>query len=188
MINCKHTEDLEFRSATKSGNNQTGPNCVEVAGFRKASSSVQANCVEMTVAVKATRSTAAGHCVTVAHAKAARSVGDGHCVEAGVAQQDNHTDCTPQTCSTPGIQPGDVVVRDSKLGADSPLVVFRPQEWREYVATVIEGGMERDGADYVLRDLRNPGVVLRFNPGEEDAFRDGCTKGEFTYSEALASA
>jgi hypothetical protein len=171
MNTCTHTAGLAFRSATKSGGNNTGPNCVEVAPFRKAA-----------------KSGAAGHCVMVAHTKATASNPSGNCVEPGVAAADIHADCTPETCLTPGITAGDVVVRDSKLGEDSPLLVFPEDGWRDMVTAVINGAQEIDGEDYLMRDPRNPGLILRFTEAEWDAFRDGCTKDEFTYSELAVSA
>lgn len=177
MSTCAHTARLAFRKATASGGNENGPNCVEVAPFRKALDS-----------------NPSGNCVEVGHASARDSNGNGgnNCVEPGQAHADPHADphaaCTPETCLTPGISPGDVVVRDSKLGEDSPLVVFRADEWRGYVAAVINGGMEHDGTEYVLRDLRNPGIILHFTPGEAEAFRSGCTKGEFNYAQDRVAA
>lgn len=212
MSTCLHTAHLAFRSATASGGNDTGPNCVEVAPFFKATrSNPSGNCVEVAFASardsngnggnncvevgeakdarKATASGAAGHCVTVSHAKAAASGPLDKCVEPGQATEDTHSDCTPETCLTPGINPGDIVVRDSKLGEDSPLVVWAPDAWRGYVANVVAHGMETGGPlGYLMRDPRNPGIVLNFNVGEEGAFRDGCTKGEFNYAEVAASA
>lgn len=167
-MTCQHTANLAFRSATKSGGNNTGPNCVEVAGY-----------------VKATKSNPSGNCVEVAHAAAKKSAAAGHCVEPGVAR-DIHTECTPETCLTPGIEDGDVVVRDSKLGADSPLIVFKPELWEQYVARVVAGELERSGDDFLMRDASGSGVTLRFTAAEWDAFQDGCRKGEFTYVPAAA--
>lgn len=51
MTTCIHTAGLAFRAAAKSGGNQNGPNCVEVAAFVKArASNPSGNCVEMSVA------------------------------------------------------------------------------------------------------------------------------------------
>jgi hypothetical protein len=155
MTTCTHTASLAFRKATASGGNQSGPNCVEVAAFQKAASS-----------------NPSGNCVEVATTAA---------VQPTVAGDDTHAHCTPETCLTPGIEPGDVVVRDSKLGDDSPLIVFSPQQWVGVVMATCAGAEERHGGDYLMRDPRNPGVVLRFTAGEWNAFRDGCTKGEFNY-------
>jgi hypothetical protein len=160
---CTHTAGLAFRSATASGGNNTGPNCVEVAPF-----------------VKATQSGAAGHCVEVAYTKAAASNPSGNCVVAGPAV-DAHADCTEATCLTPGIRPGDIVVRDSKLGADSPLAVFTADSWRAYTATVARGHADRDGGDYIIRDPRGTGIVLRYTAAEWAAFTDGCQRHEFEF-------
>lgn len=204
-MNCHHTAAVTFRSASASGNNDNGPNCVEVGPFLSASfSNPIGNCVEAAFTT-ASASGAAGHCVSVAYAKPKDSNGNGgnNCVEPGVAELDHPADCTPETCRTPGIEPGDVLVRDSKLGEGSPLIRFRPEQWRAYVAQVIEGGMEfdptphtftapsgqtRDDCQYVLRDPANPGNVLRFHPAEADAFRTGCAAGEFNYSQPVAVA
>jgi hypothetical protein len=203
-MTCHHTARLTFAKATASGGNNTGPNCVEVANFFKADASNPsgncvevtyatalasngnggANCVEVGPARKATASIQQYLCVTVAHAAAAESAAAGHCVEPGQAQPE-HTGCTPETCKTPGIEPGDVVVRDSKHGGgdDSPLLVFKPEQWDRYVDRVILGEYELTGGEYpyVMRDPNGGPVTLHFNQGEWDAFRDGCTKGEFTY-------
>lgn len=206
MNTCLHT-GITFRKASASGGNDTGPNCVEVGQFFTATATTQqhgtcvevafakaeasnpsGNCVEVGYA-KASKSTAMGNnCVTVGQARKAEASGAaGHCVTAAQATGDG--DCTDDACKTPGIQPGDVVVRDSKLGDDSPYAVFTGDAWRGYVATVIESGMESDGnGEYVLRDPRNPGNILHFNAGEADAFRDGCTKGEFNYPPQYAGS
>lgn len=204
-MTCAHTAHLTFRKATKSGGNNTGPNCVEVANFFKAGrsngnggnncveityakamdSNPSGNCVEVGPARKATKSGAAGQCVTVAHAKATASPNDsmGGCVEPGPATS-AHTDCTPATCRTPGIEPGDVVVRDSKSGDRSPLIVFKREQWDRYVERVIAGEHELTDGEYpyVMRCPNGTGISLFFNAGEWDAFRDGCAKGEFTYA------
>lgn len=172
MSNCEHST-LTFRKATASGGNNTGPNCVEVAAFTKAAqSNPSGNCVEVGQAHKAPASLAAGHCVTVSET---------------TPTPEDHT-CTPATCKTPGINPGDIVVRDSKLGEASPYVVFTPEAWRGYVATVIEAGMERDGGEYLLRDPRQPGIILHFTPDEAHAFRHGCLTGEFNFQPQYAGA
>jgi hypothetical protein len=160
-------EALTFRSATKSGGNNTGPNCVEV-GFAKAAAS-----------------NPSGNCVEVGHAKADKSAAAGHCVEPGVAR-DKHTGCTPDTCTTPGINDGDVVVRDSKLGDASPLAVFTPEQWAAFVVGVIAGQEQRDGDDYLITDPRGTGIVLRYTAAEWDAFMDGCANHEFDYQLAAA--
>lgn len=207
---CEHLTGITFRKATASGGNDTGPNCVEVGQFqfRKATMSnpigscvevahyakatrswTGNNCVEVGQAVTATASGEAANCVAVAHARPEASGAAGHCVEPGVATAEEAHACTPETCKTPGINPGDVVIRDSKLGAESPLAVYPMDAWRMYVAVVIESGMEPDGlGGYVLRDYANPSHILNFTQGEADAFRDGCTKGEFNYDMAAAAA
>lgn len=161
METCLHT--LDFRKATASGNNDTGPNCVEVATYRTADASG-----------------AAGHCVQVGFATATASVANSACVDAGVATADIHTPCTPDTCTAPGVQPGDTVVRDSKDDGTGPWVVFRAEEWREYVTAVLAGAHETVNGQYVIRDPRNS-TALSYTPAEWFAFLDGCGKGEFTY-------
>lgn len=190
-MSCNHSTSITFRKATKSGGNDTGPNCVEVGEFFKATdSNPSGNCVE-TAFFKATRSGPSNACVEVAHAAASKSNGNGgnNCVEPGLAVPNDHTPtCTPETCTTPGIEPGDVVVRDSKLGDSSPLLIFSARQWKAYVGVVIEAGMELEGSDFILRSPHNPGITLRFTPDEADAFRDGCIKGEFNYTPVTFSA
>lgn len=150
MTICQHL--LDFRKATASGGNDTGPNCVEIA-FATGTASGPA----------------------------------GHCVDAGVATADIHAPCTPETCKAPGVQPGDTVVRDSKDNETGPWVVFRPEEWRDYVTAVLEGSRESVNGQYVIRDPRTS-VILRFTVPEWEAFVDGCAKGEFTYDAVSTSA
>lgn len=185
---CKHTEFIEFRTAAASGGNQSGPNCVEVGEFFTAQASGAAgHCVEVAF-TKAEESNPSGNCVEVAHAKPTASVPNGACVEPGQATAAAHEGgCTPETCSTPGITPGDIVVRDSKdNGEGCPVAVFTADEWREIVARVAAGddtahhGSTHD-RPWVIIDPRTQ-VVLGFTQAEWDAFRDGCGKGEFTYS------
>lgn len=140
-----------WTKASKSGGNNTGPNCVEALSFRKATKSGP-NC--------------------------------DNCVEVARAGDSLHDWCTAGVCLTPGIGNGDVVVRDSKLGDDSPLAVFTPEQWSAYVTEVAAGRADRDGGDYVLVDPRGTGIVLRYTFGEWDAFQDGCAREEF----ALANA
>ncbi len=204
---CKTIGFIEFRTPTASGGNQSGPNCVEVGEFFTAQASGAAghcvevaftkakmsnpsgNCVEVGF-TSASASGAAGHCVQVAHAKASATVPNGACVEPGQAVADpEHTDCTPETCRTPGISVGDIVVRDSKNnGEGCPVVVFRAEEWAVLVKRVVA----RDDADHFdaapgtpwfITDPRTD-VVLRYTDAEWDAFRDGCDKGEFDYAPA----
>lgn len=200
MTTCVHAAGLVFRSARASGNNENGPNCVEVAPFFKAAkSNPSGNCVQVAF-TKAEKSYNGNNCVEVGFAKAEKSFQGTSCVEVGEAKSatrsaaaghcvtvspttpaDHDEQCTPETCTTPGIQPGDVVVRDSKLGEESPLVVFRGDEWREFVNGVLAGPRTvQADATYTIRDPRT-GVVLSYTPDEWDAFLDGCAKGEFTY-------
>lgn len=181
---CQHTSGISFRKATASGNNQSGPNCVEVGVFFKAQQSGPAgHCVEVAF-TKAARSHPVGECVEVAYAKAASSNPSGNCVEPGQATVDEHAECTPETCRTPGIEPGDVVVRDSKLGEDSPLAVFTLPEWVELAAAVAAGApyaAVQSGPDGATITDPRSGVVLNYTVAEWDAFTDGCQKGEFAY-------
>lgn len=183
MTTCVHAAGLVFQSATASGNNENGPNCVEVAPFFKPTkSNPSGNCVEVAYA-KAQKSFNGNNCVEVGEAKTtAEACAAGHsCVTVSQTTPAHDADCTPETCKTPGIEPGDVVVRDSKLGEDSPLVVFRAQEWRKFVDGVLAGPRTvQADATYTIRDPRT-GVVLYYTPSEWDAFLDGCAKGEFTY-------
>ncbi len=158
MKNICHLAPLDFRSATASGGNNTGPNCVQVA-FAKASASA-----------------GNGACVEVGYVKADPCTSVTNCVEVGATAA-----CTDADCNAPGVQPGDIAVRDSKGGEGSPVIAFGGQAWREYVAGVLAGHSDRDGADYVIRDPRGTGIVLRFTADEWAAFQDGCAKNEFTY-------
>lgn len=121
------------------------------------------------------------NCVEIAQRRTAKASGAaGHCVDAGVATTVIHAPCTPETCTAPGVQPGDIVVRDSKDNETGPWVVFRAEEWAEYVTAVLAGAHETVNSQYVIRDRRTS-VVLSFTPAEWFAFVDGCGKGEFTY-------
>jgi len=202
---CQHLSSIEFRTAAASGGNQSGPNCVEVGAFATASASGAAghcvevafakaemsnpsgNCVEVGFAAAAA-SGAAGHCVEVGHAKASASHPVGDCVEPGQAVAVSHDHgCTAETCSTPGIAPGDIVVRDSKNnGEGSPVAVFRPEEWKALVDRVVKGedGEHFDAGQEHPWSISDPrtGVVLRYTGDEWAAFRDGCSKHEFDYA------
>lgn len=91
-----------------------------------------------------------------------------------------HAHCPPQGCRAVGIADGDVVVRDSKLGVDSPLLVYSPQRWAAFVELVASGVEDRHGDAFLIHDPR-PGYDTRliFTPGEWAAFADGCRNGEF---------
>jgi hypothetical protein len=181
---------LAWRTATASGQNQSGPNCVEVAPFRKATRSGGNgdNCVEVSHLRTATRSGGNGdNCVQVGtFTKAAHSNPSGNCVQAAPATADQHAACTPETCTTPGIEPGDVVVRDSKLGDDSPLLVFKPEAWEAFCAEVADGREDTRNGKWIITDPSGSGVTLFFTAGEWEAFTDGCQKHEFTM-QALTS-
>ena len=188
---CIYPGTITFVKASKSGGNQSGPNCVEVGAFTKAAASVpNGACVEVGSYRKASHSNPSGNCVEVAHTKATKSGAAGHCVEPGQATAAQHLDCNPETCTTPGIEPGDIVVRDSKGGEGSPLVVFRPREWRSLVERVVAGLDAEHRASngphpWFIADPRTS-VVLWFTDAEWDAFRDGCTKSEFDYAPLTA--
>ncbi len=139
--------------ASRSGGNNSGPNCVQCLQF-----------------VKATKGDNSG----------------ANCVEQSVATDGLHEHCGPGECLAEGIQAGDVVVRDSKAGPGSPVAVFTPMLWEQFVAAVADGQEWRDGEDWTIVDPRGTGVVLRFNAGEWDAFRDGCGKGEFALADTRA--
>lgn len=111
--------------------------------------------------------------------KAVKSGAEGHCVEATTATA-THAQCLPETCLTPGIKDGDVIVRDSKLGDDSPWAVFTAEQWAVFTAEVAAGdGDVVDGDDFLIRDPRGTGVTLRYTAAEWDAFTDGCRNREF---------
>jgi hypothetical protein len=95
-----------------------------------------------------------------------------------------HDHCAEGECLAPGIADGSIVVRDSKLGADSPLAVFTAQEWAEFTGQVAAGRMDRDGDDYTITDPRGTGAVLRYTADEWAAFADGCRKQEFSLIDA----
>jgi hypothetical protein len=120
------------------------------------------------------------NCVQCLHfRKAERSDNSGaNCVEVAYGS-DLHDHCAEGECLAPGIADGSMVVRDSKLGADSPLAVFTPQEWAEFTAQVAAGRVDRDGDDCTITDPRGTGAVLRYTEDEWAAFADGCRKQEF---------
>lgn len=140
--------------ASRSGGNNSGPNCVQ--------------CLQFSKACKSDNSGA-------------------NCVETSVAMESLHDHCGPGECLAEGIRSGDVVVRDSKGGPGSPVAVFTPALWDQFVAAVADGQQWRDGEDWTITDPRGTGVVLRFTAGEWDAFRDGCGKGEFALADTRAA-
>lgn len=145
----------QWIKASKSGGNNSGPNCVQCLHFTKATMSDNsgANCVEQSVATNAL-----------------------------------HAHCGADECLAEGIAAGDVIVRDSKAGPGSPVAVFTPALWEQFVAAVADGQQWRDGDDFTIVDPRGTGVVLRYTPGEWEAFRDGCRKGEFALAEPVGAS
>jgi hypothetical protein len=91
-------------------------------------------------------------------------------------------------------QDGRILVRDSKLGDDSPVIEFAPESWRFFVASVkvwdrrggiFSGGVSLsvwhwpDGEEAVCivdHEVRH----LHFDWDEWDAFVKGVEAGEFT--------
>lgn len=130
-----------WAKASKSGGNNTGPNCVECLQFRSTAPSDGVQCAVM---------------------------------GAGL-----HDHCTDEKCLTEGIRSGDVLVRDSKAGPGSPVIVFTPMLWAAYVDAVADGQAYPDGDGFTVIDPRGTGTVLRFTAAEWDAFVDGCRRGEF---------
>ncbi len=91
-----------------------------------------------------------------------------------------HGHCPPGRCLAEGIEDGDVVLRDSKLGTGSPLLVYTPERWASFVELVASGVEDRHGDAFMIHDPRpESDVRLIFTPGEWEAFADGCRKGEF---------
>jgi hypothetical protein len=100
-----------------------------------------------------------------------------NCVLVATADEMLHVHCPGDECLYPNIADGSVLVRDSKLGPDSPVIVFTADEWVAYTAEVAAGRDDRDGGDHVIRSA--DGIVLRFTDGEWAAFTDGCQRNEF---------
>lgn len=125
------------------------------------------------------------NCVQCLHfRKASRSDNSGaNCVEVAYGS-DLHEHCAQGECLAPGIADGSMVVRDSKLGADSPLAVFTAGQWAVFTGEVAAGRVDMDGADYTITDPRGTGVVLRYTAGEWAAFVDGCRRREFDLADA----
>ena len=63
---------------------------------------------------KSSRSESNGHCLEAAWHRSSRSQSNGHCTEAA-------------------LRDGTVLVRDSKLGASSPVLEFSPADWRAFL-------------------------------------------------------
>jgi hypothetical protein len=149
---------------------------------------------------KASRSNGNGgnNCVEALHFnKAKKSCAAGHCVEVGFNSTDGIKDCAGKhssgcPCDMPTmngkkihLEPGDVVVRDSKQNGqeDQPYIIFTSHEWTHYLHTLKMGyGAIFNGVDtYVIhKDIK----MLTYTPAEWDAFMDGVWKGEFDLTDA----
>lgn len=147
----------------------SGGNCVEVM-WRRSSRCDGGQCVELTwISAPCDH----GQCLEVAFRKATASSDSVNCVEVG-----------PCTCGD-----GRVLVRDSKLCDDSPILPFTLGDWQDFLDTVKRGHLpwcvDTNGPDVIVSDLADPAdpggptVTLRFTHAEWDAFVAGAVAGEF---------
>lgn len=131
-------------------------------GWVKSSFCAQGGCVEAKY-VRAS-SCGAGSCVEVSYS----SCGNGDCVE--VARDGDQ-----------------VLVRDSKLGDDSPVLRYSLSRWVSFLAAIVGGELphsafeQPDGSVDLARGFASAGDMVRlgFTREEWDAFVEGVEKGEF---------
>lgn len=96
-------------------------------------------------------------------------------------QRGLHAHCAKDQCTYPDLQDGTILIRDTKLGQQSPLLVFTPRQFQDLVEATAAGTRHLDaGGRLLIRDPGNASLYLSFTPGEWDAFADGCRRGEFT--------
>jgi hypothetical protein len=192
--------DNEWRKSKKSNGNG-GNNCVEacvVSFYTATKSNPSGNCVEVALTA-ATKSGAAGHCVQVGFATAAKSgPNSDNCVEVsfagnGVSVSENNdaeasTTCTCNQIRTQDGMPvsgavvGDVLVRDSKHKGKGPILVFKPDQWRAFLAKVKVERMnwpQTMQGNYMVESPDSDLTILLYTKAEWDAFLDGVDKGEF---------
>lgn len=67
--------------------------------------------------------------------KSRRSMANGNCAEIG-AWRTSSFSFSNGNCAEAGTGDGVVGVRDTKLGADSPVLEFTPGAWRTFLATL----------------------------------------------------
>lgn len=105
--------------------------------------------------------------------------------------------CSSNGCVEVRHDAGRVLLRDSKLLDESPVIEFTPSAWRGFLAAAAEwdrdseiqvGGvcLDRVGGDYPVCVLSRDPVALHFTWEEWDAFVKGVEAGEFA-PEAVAS-
>lgn len=105
---------------------------------------------------------------------------DYRCVQVATAEgADLHAHCADDRCIYPDLPDGSVLIRDSKLGQRSPLLVFTPEQFRDLVASTAAGAGTLVDGQYILSDP-NAELALSFTAGEWAAFTDGCRRGEFS--------
>ena len=87
---------------------------ISTEGFRKSSYSFTSNCLE------------------ALWRKSSYSV-HGDCLEAAFRKSSR---CNGGTCAEAALRSGTVLVRDSKLGKESPVLEFTPAAWQAFLARV----------------------------------------------------
>jgi uncharacterized protein DUF397 len=84
---------------------------------------------------KSSRSTYNGNCVEVGSwRKSSRSADAGNCIEVGSFRKSSR--CDTGACVEVGQGTAVVGVRDTKLGAESPVLRFSGEEWRRFASAL----------------------------------------------------
>lgn len=166
-----------------------GGQCVEIA-WKRASGCNGGECV-LVGWCKATASAIAGECVEAALVKSSFWSDSANCVEVGrwVKSEASGPSGECVEAGRCGCPDGQVLVRDSKLGDDSPVLEFTTADWAEFLDSVKRGFLpwcvDINGPDVLMTgpgDPADPGGrsgLLRFTHGEWDAFEAGAMAGEF---------
>lgn len=88
---------------------------------------------------KASACASTGDCVDVQWRKSSYSQGNGNCVSVGVAAKSSFSNGASACVEVEGAgadRVETIMVRDTKLGAASPVLSFTPAEWIAFVAGV----------------------------------------------------
>ena len=75
-----------------------------------------------------------GNCLEARWRKSSHSYSDGHCLEA--AWHRSSRSHANGNCAEAALSGGTVLVRDSKLGASSPVLSFSPADWKTFLEGV----------------------------------------------------
>jgi hypothetical protein len=99
--------------------------------------------------------------------------------------------CASGDCIEVAIDGDAVLVRDSKLGDNSPTIRYAAEFWMRLMADIDDGALPFDittaGDDFVWRRL-SPRSELRFTKAEIVAFMAAAADGEFDLDRLAAGA